>query len=88
MKLKLGPSKGTDFATMEFSGTGDVTAPVTPVGPLNVPIGNTEPGTTASGCDAADFASFPAGNIALVQRGTCDFGVKAETPKPPGPQRS
>jgi len=77
-------AEGTDFATMEFSGTGDVTAPVTPVGPLNVPIGNTEPGTTASGCDAADFASFPAGNIALVQRGTCDFGVKAENAQTAG----
>ncbi|HKG63447.1 MAG TPA: M28 family peptidase [Solirubrobacteraceae bacterium] len=31
---------------------------------------------STSGCEAADFAGFPAGNIALVQRGTCDFVVK------------
>lgn len=30
-----------------------------------------------SGCEATDFAGFPAGNIALVQRGTCAFAVKA-----------
>jgi len=68
---------GTDFATMQYSGSGDVTANVTAVGPLNVPIGNTPAGTTTSGCTAADFAGFPDGNIALVQRGTCTFGTKA-----------
>jgi hypothetical protein len=30
-----------------------------------------------SGCEAADFAGFPAGNIALVQRGFCPFATKA-----------
>jgi Zn-dependent M28 family amino/carboxypeptidase len=68
---------GTDFATMQYSGSGDVTANVTAVGPLNVPIGDTPAGTTMSGCAAADFAGFPVGNIALVQRGTCTFGTKA-----------
>ena len=29
------------------------------------------------GCDAADWAGFPAGNIALVSRGTCTFAIKA-----------
>ena len=33
-------------------------------------------GGSTSGCEAADFAGFPAGAIALVQRGTCDFVVK------------
>jgi subtilisin family serine protease len=28
------------------------------------------------GCSAADFAGFPAGNVALVNRGVCAFGVK------------
>jgi Zn-dependent M28 family amino/carboxypeptidase len=68
---------GTDFATMQYSGSGDVTANVTAVGPLNVPIGDTPAGTTTSGCSASDFAGFPAGNIALVQRGTRTFGIKA-----------
>ena len=35
------------------------------------------PRASTSGCEAADFAGFPAGNIALVQRGTCTFAVKA-----------
>jgi Zn-dependent M28 family amino/carboxypeptidase len=29
-------------------------------------------------CEADDFAGFPAGNIALIQRGTCTFQSKAE----------
>jgi hypothetical protein len=75
---------GTDFATMTYSGSGDVTANVTAVGPLNVPIGSTPAGTTTSGCAASDFAGFPAANIALVQRGTCSFGVKAQNAKAAG----
>lgn len=34
-------------------------------------------GSSTSGCDVADFAGFPAGAVALVQRGGCDFSVKA-----------
>lgn len=60
---------GTDFATMQYSGSGNVTG--------NMTAGNTPAGTTISGCAASDFAGFPAGNIALVQRGTCTFGTKA-----------
>ncbi|MFC5791325.1 M20/M25/M40 family metallo-hydrolase [Agromyces tardus] len=54
------------------SGDGDVTAAVTPVD-----VQLTTPNANTSGCDAADFAGFPAGTIALIQRGTCTFGVKA-----------
>ena len=61
-----------DFATMSGSGSGDVTAPVTSVD-LNIPSS----GNGTSGCEPADFAGFPAGSIALVQRGTCDFRDKA-----------
>jgi len=56
---------GTDYQTMQFSGSGDVTGTVTAV----------DPGAT-SGCEAADFDGFPSGNIALITRGTCDFAVK------------
>ena len=55
------------------SGYGDVTAAVTAVN-INLALPR-DPVT--SGCDAADFAGFPEGNIALVQRGTCAFAVKA-----------
>ena len=64
--------KGTDFVTMTFSGSGDVTAPVEPVD-----LALATPETSTSGCEAADFAGFPAGDIALIQRGTCTFADKA-----------
>ncbi len=54
------------------SGTGTVTAAVTPVDVNLAP-----PQANTSGCEAADFAGFPAGHIALLQRGTCTFGIKA-----------
>jgi PA domain len=62
------------------SGFGNVTASVTAVDiSLALPR---DPVT--SGCEAADFASFPAGNIALIQRGTCTFAVKALNAKAAG----
>lgn len=67
---------GTDFASMTFSGSGDFTAPVWAVD-LVLPRAP-GPGLTTSGCEAADFAGFPAGAIALMQRGECGFGVKAD----------
>ena len=63
-----------EFVTMEYSGSGDTTAAVQAVD-VQVPP-PAQPGST-SGCEAADFAGFTAGNIALIQRGTCDFAVKA-----------
>lgn len=55
---------------MSYSGSGDVTAPVASPNPV-------------TGCFAADWAGFPAGSIALIQRGgstaqvTCTFALKA-----------
>ncbi len=66
---------GTDFASMTYSGSGDVTRAVTAVD-LVVPAPGAANGNT-SGCESADFAGFPAGTIALVQRGTCSFRDKA-----------
>ena len=67
--------------TADFSGDGDVTKPITVVD-------FKEPTTTASnssaGCETSDFAGFPTGNIALIQRGTCDFGLKVENAKAAG----
>jgi Zn-dependent M28 family amino/carboxypeptidase len=62
----------TDVEIMEFSGSGDVTGPV-----QAVDIVLPQPAPTTSGCEAADFAGFTPGNIALIQRGTCTFGDKA-----------
>lgn len=54
------------------SGEGDVEAAVIPV---DIMLGGDRQNT--SGCQAADFAGFPAGAIALVQRGGCGFFDKA-----------
>jgi len=61
-----------DFYPMDYTGEGDVTAAVTAV---DINLGGDLLGT--SGCEASDFTGFPAGNIALIQRGACDFAVKA-----------
>ncbi len=42
------------------------------------------PSGDPAGCEAADFAAFPAGAIALMQRGSCDFGVKADNAEAAG----
>ncbi|MCM2312886.1 MAG: M28 family metallopeptidase, partial [Steroidobacteraceae bacterium] len=54
---------------LSYSGSGDVTAPVTALAGPSV--------DTTPGCEAADFAGFPAGNIALISRSNCTFAVKA-----------
>ena len=65
--------EGTDFGAITQTDPGDVTAAVTPVD-LQLGLGN----TSTSGCEATDFNGFPSGNIALLQRGTCTFELKAE----------
>ena len=35
------------------------------------------PADDTPGCEAADFAGFPVGNIALISRGACAFAIKA-----------
>jgi len=63
------PGGPIDNNIMSYSGSGDVTAAVTV---LAAP-----PADASPGCEAADFAGFPAGNIALISRGSCTFGIKA-----------
>ncbi len=64
---------GIDYFPMDFSGGGTAAAPVTVVD-INL-VGDR---ASTSGCEAGDFAGFPVGNIALIQRGTCPFAVKAD----------
>ena len=80
---RLAPSarayvEGDDFLTMEYSGSGDVTGAVVPTNDIVIPPGATA-STSNSGCEASDFvpASPSEPQIALAQRGTCDFVVKA-----------
>jgi Zn-dependent M28 family amino/carboxypeptidase len=68
--------EGTDYAVATYSGSGDVTAAVQAVDVTIPPVGEANGNT--SGCEATDFAGFTAGNIALLQRGTCAFGIKAQ----------
>jgi Zn-dependent M28 family amino/carboxypeptidase len=59
------PTAGTISTNiMTYSGSGSTTAPVSTLGVI-------------TGCEAADFAGFPAGNIALISRGVCTFATKA-----------
>ncbi len=50
--------------------TGAPPAPTSGTLPLAAP-------TPVTGCNAADFAGFPAGSAALVSRGACSFHIKA-----------
>ena len=66
-----------DYETGTFtnSGFGDVTGHVIPVD-----INLTPPRPSTSGCEATDFAGLDfsgPNDIALIQRGTCTFAVKA-----------
>ena len=70
-----------DFATMVYSGSGDVTAPVHPV---DVTLPPAKQPSSTSGCQRSDFAGFPRGAIALIQRGTCEFAVKAKNAQDAG----
>ncbi len=65
---------GAGFATMSYSGSGDVTAIAEGVDLLLPPA--TSANTSTSGCEASDFVSFTPGNIAVIQRGSCSFALK------------
>jgi Zn-dependent M28 family amino/carboxypeptidase len=67
-----------ETASMTFSGSGDVTGVLVPTNDVQVPPGPT-PSSSSSGCEPEDFTPAPAGPaVALAQRGTCNFSVKAE----------
>ena len=67
-----------DYATMEFSGAGSATG--APIAIIDFAAPTTKPSTSSAGCEDADFpagATSLAGKFAVIQRGTCDFGLKA-----------
>ena len=80
--VRLSPSPRTFVNEVEFlrnrfdTGVpeGTATGPLVNVDLVLDPSGPAN--TSTSGCDAADWAGFPAGAVALVQRGTCGFNVK------------
>ncbi|UDL06217.1 M28 family metallopeptidase [Marinobacter sp. CA1] len=61
-----------DFTYLSQTEPGDVSGLAVGVD-AQLGLGN----TSTSGCEAEDFAGFPAGAIAVVQRGACTFGQKA-----------
>ncbi|WP_082561959.1 M20/M25/M40 family metallo-hydrolase [Microbacterium sp. Root61] len=68
---------GQDFLRNNFdSGSPEGTA----TGPLQL-VDIVQPfpanGTSTSGCEPEDFAGFVPGSVALIQRGSCDFSLKA-----------
>lgn len=68
--------------TYTNSGSGDVTGTVIPVD-----INLTPPRASTSGCEPADFAGLDfsgPNDIALIQRGTCAFAIKADNAEAAG----
>lgn len=65
------PAAPIPVTIQSYSGSGNVTAPVSVL-------------PTITGCNAADFAGFVAGNIALISRGACTFATKATNAKAAG----
>jgi Zn-dependent M28 family amino/carboxypeptidase len=71
---------GNDFRIMTYSGSGTATAALA------------RPSGDLRGCYAADYAGFPAGSIAIVQRGTpagfpggsCTFRIKTDNARAAG----
>jgi peptidase M28-like protein/PA domain-containing protein len=53
---------------------GTANAALQPAGGIIIPPTDTP--SSASGCSMSDFSGFVPGRIALIQRGTCFFGVK------------
>jgi len=71
------PDVPNGFMSFNYSGSGDVTGAVQPVDLIIPMSADNPPNTCTSGCETSDFIGFVPGRIALLQRGTCSYGVKA-----------
>ena len=72
-----------DFTTLQYSGSGDATAKLVPTNDIQIPPG-AEASSSNSGCEPGDFPAATDGSISLIQRGTCDFSVKAQNAEAAG----
>jgi Zn-dependent M28 family amino/carboxypeptidase len=75
-------TEDTDYIVAQFSSSADLTAHIVPTNDIQIPPGGA--GTGTSGCEASDFPPETAGNIALMQRGTCTFTSKYAAAKAAG----
>jgi Zn-dependent M28 family amino/carboxypeptidase len=64
---------GRDYSTLAYSGSDQIEAPVAAVDLL---VPSPRPNASTSGCETSDFAGFPRGAVALLQRGACRFKQK------------
>jgi Zn-dependent M28 family amino/carboxypeptidase len=71
-----------DFEYMEFSGSGSVTN--APIAVIDFAEPTTTASTSSAGCEASDFPADLTGKVAVIQRGTCDFGLKAQNAEDAG----
>jgi Peptidase family M28/PA domain len=67
-----GPGKSIGIANGAIQPAGGIIFPPTPTS------------SSTSGCTASDFTGFIPGRIALIQRGGCNFGVKAQNAQAAG----
>src|SRR3712207_4897343 len=68
---------GTEYSPMTYTGAGNVDNGV--VTPVDLPATG-----LGSGCETTDFTGSVRGTVALVQRGGCAFGVKAQNAQTAG----
>jgi Zn-dependent M28 family amino/carboxypeptidase len=77
-----GPFGEDDVGYFQGSPPGLASGPLVAVD-LTLPAPDEE-GLTSSGCTASDYTTFPAGAIALIQRGGCTFTEKAAAARDAG----
>ncbi len=74
--------EGTDFRTFAYSEGGTGTGELVAVDLMLPP--SSEANSSTSGCESSDFADFPEGGIALIQRGSCTFSEKVNAARSAG----
>ncbi len=75
---------GTDVNAPSFDPIVDTEPGTGVVVPVDLVIPPTPEPSSSSGCEPEDFAGFPVGGVALVQRGTCAFVDKVLNAKAAG----
>ena len=68
-----GPPNPITVGYQNLSGT-----PAPPAAPFSGSLPLAKPSGSITGCVPADYAGFPAGSMAIVQRGACTFAIKAQ----------